>query len=147
MQIIGANNNRQKYSQAVAASKYNSSGERLFVFEFLRAFACVLVVLEHVFLPTQTVEYLHYKWCFSFGGLGIGISTFISGYLIARSLETRRISEYAAQRFWRIFPPYFFRAFGEFFRFRVDGLFQTSTDDRGNSVWRNSTSTVHTGLI
>ncbi len=67
-----------------------------------------MVVIEHLFLPTAVVEYLHYQWCFSFGGLGIGIFTFISGYLIARSLDTRSIKTYAASRFWRIVPTYLF---------------------------------------
>lgn len=82
--------------------------ERISSFEFLRALGCALVVLEHVFLPASTIEHLHQRWCFSFGGLGIGIFTFVSGYLIARSLDSRSLSEYAASRFWRVFPAYAF---------------------------------------
>ena len=80
--------------------------ERSQSFEFLRAFGCILVIIEHIFLPGWIIEYLHFQWCFSLGGLGIGIFTFVSGYLIARSLETKSLREYAASRFWRVYPAY-----------------------------------------
>lgn len=79
---------------------------RLYVFELLRAVACLMVVLEHVFLPAETITYLHEVWCFSFGGLGIGIFTFISGYLIARSLDHSTIGSFAWSRLFRIWPTY-----------------------------------------
>lgn len=63
-------------------------------------------MVEHIFLPASTIEYLHYQWCFSLGGLGIGIFTFVSGYLIARSLEGKTVREYALSRFWRVYPAY-----------------------------------------
>jgi peptidoglycan/LPS O-acetylase OafA/YrhL len=62
--------------------------------------------VEHVFLPAEVIEYLHYNWCFSFGGLGIGVFTFISGFSIAGSLASQTPREFASSRFWRIYPTY-----------------------------------------
>lgn len=65
-----------------------------------------MVVVEHVFLPEEVIMYLHHKLCFSLGGLGIGIFTFISGFLIAKSLDNRTSKEYLISRFFRIYPTY-----------------------------------------
>lgn len=95
--------------------------ETIAAFEFLRAIGCAMVVVEHLFLPATWVDILHKDWCFSFGGLGIGIFTFVSGYLITRSLDTRTMTEYVASRFWRVYPTYIFVLFLALLIFRTTG--------------------------
>jgi peptidoglycan/LPS O-acetylase OafA/YrhL len=72
--------------------------KRLFIYDFLRLLAMLVVVLAHI---------LHAE--VSWGFIGIGIFLIMSGYLLAsgeKSLSINSMLPYFRRRFIRIYPLY-----------------------------------------
>lgn len=71
--------------------------------DFLRAVAVLSVVVHHTFATTGfRLPYLDQAG----GIIGVQLFFIISGYLISESASKYSIRDYAAHRFFRIFPPY-----------------------------------------
>jgi len=78
--------------------------KRLFIFDFLRLLAILLVVLSHV-IRVESLDVVRSY----LGIIGLGIFFFVSGYLLTaneKQLSIHNIIPYLKKRFVRIYPLY-----------------------------------------
>ncbi|MBR1428940.1 MAG: acyltransferase, partial [Rickettsiales bacterium] len=75
--------------------------DKIYIFDFVRTFACFFVVLHHfLFLTLQ--DYYHTK--FTVTGIGMEMFFFTTGFLIPLSLERCNWKQFAVKRFFRLLP-------------------------------------------
>jgi len=79
---------------------------KIAIFQYFRAFACLMVCTAHLFLNNDFGKILAENYIY-LGQIGVGIFFFISGYLIIKSLEKETVASFAKKRFFRIYPVYF----------------------------------------
>jgi peptidoglycan/LPS O-acetylase OafA/YrhL len=69
--------------------------KRIQIIHALRGFACLLVIIDHMFFSTPY---------FNIGACGVGIFFLISGFVIPISARATTSSEYLIRRIFRIYP-------------------------------------------
>ena len=75
--------------------------DKIYIFDFVRAFACFYIVLHHfLFIPLQ--NYYHAK--FTVTGIGMEMFFFTTGFLIPLSLERCNWKQFAVKRCFRLLP-------------------------------------------
>ena len=75
--------------------------DKIYIFDFIRAFACFFIVLHHfLFYPLQ--DYYHTK--FTVSGIGMEMFFFTTGFLIPLSLARCNWKQFAVKRFFRLLP-------------------------------------------
>jgi len=77
--------------------------ERLYVFDFIRAIAVLLVLLGHFLCHHYDYESSSTSWV-KLHTLGVGMFFFISGYLIFLTLTKSNIINFLPQRYFRLVP-------------------------------------------
>lgn len=70
-----------------------------------RFFAAFWVMNFHYFLSAEPSPELHW---YRFGNLGVQVFFIISGFVIVQSLKNKTLKDFAAGRFWRLFPLFWF---------------------------------------
>ena len=75
--------------------------DKIYIFDFVRTFACFFVVLHH-FLFFTLQDYYHTK--FTVTGIGMEMFFFTTGFLIPLSLERCNWKQFAVKRFFRLLP-------------------------------------------
>ena len=76
--------------------------DKIYIFDFIRAFACFYVVILH-FLLNPIRDY--YGWQHvGFAGIGMEMFFFTTGFLIPLSLERCNWKQFAVKRFFRLMP-------------------------------------------
>ena len=75
--------------------------DKIYIFDFVRAFACLYIVIHHFLLmPLQ----VHYSWRSAYPGIGMEMFFFTTGFLIPLSLERCNWKQFAVKRFFRLLP-------------------------------------------
>jgi peptidoglycan/LPS O-acetylase OafA/YrhL len=77
--------------------------ERLYVFDFIRAIAVLLVLLGHFLFHHYEYERVSPSWVM-LHPLGVGMFFFISGYLIFLTLTKSNVVNFLPQRYFRLVP-------------------------------------------
>lgn len=93
--------------KSVDDNTLKAQSQRDYIFQFLRAIACLTVIFGHLFYPEELKLKLIEHYYFWPAQIGVGIFFFISGYLILLSLERLQSTKgFLILRFFRIFPVY-----------------------------------------
>ena len=77
--------------------------DKIYIFDFIRAFACLYIVLHHFLFARLQGYYNTYK-IFTVGGIGMEMFFFTTGFLIPLSLERCNWKQFAVKRFFRLLP-------------------------------------------
>ena len=73
--------------------------DKIYIFDFVRAFACLYIVIHHFLLmPLRD----HYSWRSAHPGIGMEMFFFTTGFLIPLSLERCNWKQFAVKRFFRL---------------------------------------------
>ena len=75
--------------------------DKIYIFDFVRAFACLYIVIHHFLLQPLQV---HYSWRSAYPGIGMEMFFFTTGFLIPLSLERCNWKQFAVKRFFRLLP-------------------------------------------
>ena len=78
-----------------------SQQDKIYIFDFVRAFACFYIVIHHFLLDTLRD---YYSWVSSHPGIGMEMFFFTTGFLIPLSLERCNWKQFAVKRFFRLLP-------------------------------------------
>jgi len=76
---------------------------RLYIFDFIRAFAVLIVLLGHYLCAYHSYEQSSPVWI-KFHPVGVGMFFFISGYLIFMTLTKSRAESFLIHRYFRLAP-------------------------------------------
>ena len=77
--------------------------DKIYIFDFVRAFACFYIVIHH-FLFTTLQKYYNINKVFEASGIGMEMFFFTTGFLIPLSLERCNWKQFAVKRFFRLLP-------------------------------------------
>ena len=77
--------------------------DKIYIFDFIRAFACLYIVLHHFLFVRFQWYYNTYK-TFTVSGIGMEMFFFTTGFLIPLSLERCNWKQFAVKRFFRLLP-------------------------------------------
>ena len=90
---------RERERERVAAKPQQQ--DKIYIFDFVRAFACFFIVLHHfLFSPLQH----YYNTKFTVAGIGMEMFFFTTGFLIPLSLERCNWKQFVVKRFFRLLP-------------------------------------------
>src|SRR6266403_2103177 len=79
------------------------NSNQIYIFQLIRATACILVCIAHIFITKKQNEFLGSNFI-ALGQIGVGMFFFISGYLIMKSLNSHELRSFVIHRFLRIYP-------------------------------------------
>jgi len=89
-----------KYQQC-KAKNVSLGQDKIHIFDFIRAVACIYIVLTHFLLiPIAKL----YNWKGMWSGIGMEMFFFTTGFLIPLSLERCNWKQFAVKRFFRLMP-------------------------------------------
>ena len=77
--------------------------DKIYIFDFVRAFACLYIVIHH-FLFITLQQYYNIDKVFTASGIGMEMFFFTTGFLIPLSLERCNWKQFAVKRFFRLLP-------------------------------------------
>ncbi|SRR6266403_4317880 len=83
------------------------NSNQIYIFQLIRATACILVCIAHIFITKKQNEFLGSNFI-ALGQIGVGMFFFISGYLIMKSLNSHELRSFVIHRFLRIYPVFCF---------------------------------------
>jgi peptidoglycan/LPS O-acetylase OafA/YrhL len=101
---------------AVDPAETSVTGRRIEQADGLRAFACLLVIWQHVsevykIIASGGLWLSQIADTLDFGRIGVSAFFAISGFVVPSSIRgprVRAVLDFAERRFWRLYPPYWF---------------------------------------